>query len=152
MPETYDSTKDTKAHIEEVRNKIAVFVTKLLERSIAHDASKLEDPEKETFDRVTPELAGLTYGSEAYSEALEDMDVALKHHYAHNSHHPEHYEDGALGMDLVDIIEMFCDWKAATMRHDDGDFKKSIQINKDRFQFGEVLTAIFENTRQRLDW
>ena len=49
-------------------------------------------------------------------------------------------------MNLVDIIEMFCDWKAATMRHADGDIIKSIEINKKRFGYGSTIEAIFKNT------
>ena len=49
-------------------------------------------------------------------------------------------------MNLVDIIEMLCDWKAATMRHNDGDILKSIEFNKKRFQISDQLTQIFLNT------
>ena len=49
-------------------------------------------------------------------------------------------------MNLVDIIEMICDWKAATMRHADGDIKRSIEINKKRFGYGDELEAILLNT------
>jgi hypothetical protein len=41
------------------------------------------------------------------------MGEALKHHYANNRHHPEHFENGINGMNLLDVIEMVCDWKAA---------------------------------------
>jgi hypothetical protein len=41
---------------------------------------------------------------------------------------------------------MFCDWKAATMRHNDGDIRKSIEINKKRFKMSEDLAQIFRNT------
>jgi hypothetical protein len=35
------------------------------------------------------------------------MGDGLKHHYAHNRHHPEFFgEDGVDGMSLVDVIEM----------------------------------------------
>jgi Family of unknown function (DUF5662) len=49
-------------------------------------------------------------------------------------------------MDLLDVIEMFCDWKAATMRHDDGDISKSIEINKNRFNYSDDIEQIFKNT------
>jgi hypothetical protein len=55
------------------------------------------------------------------------MGDGLKHHYAHNRHHPEFFgEDGVDGMSLVDVIEMLADWKAATEHHDDGDLAKSL--------------------------
>ena len=147
----YDSREDTLEHIFKVRHNIAVILQKISERSYVHDASKLEDPEKSTFDKVTPRLKGLTYGSDEYKASLVTMQGALDHHYANNRHHPEHFEDGIKGMTLVDLIEMFCDWCAATERHADGDIFKSIKINKERFQYGDVLEAIFKNTASRLD-
>lgn len=49
-------------------------------------------------------------------------------------------------MNLLDIIEMFCDWKAATMRHNDGNLEKSIQHNSARFNLSPELTQIFINS------
>lgn len=49
-------------------------------------------------------------------------------------------------MNLFDIVEMFCDWYAATMRHNDGDIMKSISINQKRFKYSDDLKAIMENT------
>ena len=80
------------------------------------------------------------------------MKVALDHHYANNSHHPEHYENGVNGFDLFDLVEMLFDWKAATERHADGDIRKSIGINKERFGISEQLCYIFRNTADRMGW
>jgi hypothetical protein len=49
-------------------------------------------------------------------------------------------------MDLIDLVEMFCDWKAATLRHKDGDINKSIEINSQRFKMSDQLKKIFINT------
>jgi len=49
-------------------------------------------------------------------------------------------------MNLIDIIEMLCDWKAATKRHNDGDIKKSIEINQKRFGYSDELKSILLNT------
>jgi hypothetical protein len=65
------------------------------------------------FDTFTPKLKELIFGSDEYKAALVDMGEALKHHYANNRHHPEHYENGINGMTLIDVIEMVCDWMAA---------------------------------------
>jgi hypothetical protein len=148
----YDSTNDTFDHIAKVRRKLDEFRDALGERARLHDRSKLESPEKEVFDAVTPKLKALTYGSDEYKAALAEMGDALKHHYAHNSHHPEHYENGVDGMDLLDLIELFCDWKAASERLADGDFGKSLAINKERFGLSDQLASVFENTRVRQGW
>jgi len=122
----------------------------LNQRSEDHDQSKLVSPEKEVFDKFTPKLATSTYGSEEYKGFLAAMKPALDHHYAKNSHHPEHYENGIQGMSLLDLIEMLCDWKAATMRHNDGDLAKSIEINQKRFGYSEELKGILINTAKEM--
>lgn len=148
----YDSREDTLAHIERVRELIGLFISKMIVRSHAHDKSKLQEPEKSGFDFYTPRLKGCTYGSTEYKNFLAGLGESLKHHYANNSHHPEHYMDGIAGMSLLDVVEMFCDWKAATERHADGSLDKSIGINKERFKYDDMIESIFQNTRRELGW
>lgn len=142
----YDSTIDTLKHIKRVNEMLIHAATELLGRATEHDDSKLKSPEKELFDEFTPKLKNTTYGSDEYKEHLRGLKVALDHHYAENSHHPEHFENGIDGMDLFDLVEMFFDWKAASERHADGDIDKSIEINKERFQMSDQLVNIFKNT------
>jgi hypothetical protein len=144
--EGYSSVPETTGHIGVVIENMAAICERLVKRGVAHDASKLEEPEVGYFDEFTPKLAGLTYGSEEYKRCLEALKPALNHHYAVNRHHPEHFENGIRGMNLVDIVEMFCDWYAASQRHDNGDIMKSIAINQKRFHYSDDLKAIFENT------
>lgn len=148
----YDSTADTLKHIKRVSELLAAAATELLKRAAIHDESKLSSPEKELFDEFTPMLPSLEYGSEAYNEALSKLNVALKHHYENNSHHPEHYTNGINDFDLFDLVEMFFDWKAASERHNTGDFRKSLKINKDRFRISNQLFFILENTAKRLNF
>lgn len=146
MTDKYDSRQDTVKHIIEVVRRINLCIDDLIRRSSAHDRSKLEDPEKSIFDEMTPLLKGSTYGSDEYKEMLARMKPALDHHYANNSHHPEHYPNGIRGMSLLDLVEMICDWKAATLRHADGDIRKSIEINQSRFGYSDELKQIFLNS------
>lgn len=148
----YDSTLDTLNHIGQVRVRLLSAAVDLIKRAEDHDQSKLGSPEKEVFDRCTPRLRALTYGSEEYKACLADMKTALDHHYAHNSHHPEYYPNGIEGMDLLDLVEMLTDWKAATLRHADGDLRKSIEINQQRFRYTDELKQILINTAERLGY
>lgn len=150
--EPYDSTYETEQHIGNVRRRLSRIRRELLHRGLDHDASKLQPPEKEVFDAVTPKLAALTYGSDEYKAVLGEMGEALAHHYAHNSHHPEHYPDGVAGMDLLDLMEMFCDWAAASERHANGDFAQSLELSIVRFDISPQLAAILRNTQQHLKW
>ena len=141
-----DSRPATYEHIQTVQNLLNKVVVDLIDRGEKHDQSKLVDPEKIYFDEYTPRLKGMTYGSDEYKQCLTEMKPALDHHYIHNSHHPEYYSDGIRGMSLSDLIEMLCDWRAATLRHADGDIMKSIEINQKRFGYSDELKQILLNS------
>lgn len=143
---SYDSVVMTLKHKERIKNLLHEIIKELLKRADKHDNSKLVTPEKKIFDEFTPKLKDSTYGSEEYNSFLNQMKEGLKHHYENNSHHPEHYENGIDGMNLIDIIEMFCDWKAASERHENGSIERSIKLNKNRFQVSEQLCNIFTNS------
>lgn len=148
---------ETRKHQQEVAKLLMLFSKMLLERAIVHDASKLKSPERDIFIEFTPKLRGSTYGSEEYNTFLTQMKPALDHHYANNKHHPEYNDINGFtfqtgnncainAMDLVDIVEMLCDWLAATKRHADGNIGKSIDINEKRFGINEQLSQLFRNT------
>lgn len=142
---------ETIKHIETVRKYIKIMTDMLTVRGVKHDASKLESPELEIFTEVTPKLASLTYGSKEYEESLKEIQPALEHHYASNRHHPEHFPNGIDDMTLVDIVELFCDWKAASLRQHDGNLLKSVELNAERFGYSEQLKKIFINTAKLID-
>jgi len=148
---TYDSEKDTREHIRHVDHFMKEIFFKLLDRKEKHDASKLEQPEKETYDTLVPRLKLLKYGSPEYEALLKEMKPALAHHFANNRHHPEHFENGIDDMTLVDVVEMFCDWMAASIRSDTG-FSKGLEVNKKRFNMSDQLYRIFANTAKELGW
>jgi hypothetical protein len=135
----------------QVTKYINIIVQELINRAEQHDLLKLEDPEKELFDEFTPKLSELTYGSPEYQKCLEGLKPALDHHYARSRHHPEHFnKEGISAMDLVDLVEMLCDWKAASLRQNGGNILTSIEGNAARFGYGEELSKIFTNTVHRL--
>ena len=91
-------------------------------------------------------MAKCTYGSEEYKSYLNGLKPALDRHYFNNRHHPEHFDNGIQGMNLIDILEMICDWKASSERHENGDIYKSIEINQKRFGYSDDLKSILKNT------
>ncbi len=141
-----DVEKETHKHIHQVAFFIDRVCLILKDRALQHDQTKLNPPELEIFQIYTEKLKGTTYGSDEYKQYLEEMKPALDHHYGCNRHHPEHFDGGIKEMNLFDIMEMFCDWFAATQRHADGDIMKSIEINKRRFGYGSLLESILVNT------
>jgi hypothetical protein len=150
---TKDKTKEqlktileTSNHIEIVRQLLRICTNQLTERGVVHDATKNQDPELSVFTEYTPKLEGSTYGSEEYEEFRAEMRPALEHHYRTCRHHPEHFRNGVEDMNLLDLLEMVCDWKASSLRHHDGNILKSIEINTKRFGISKQLARIMKNT------
>jgi hypothetical protein len=141
----------TQKHIRLVGKLLHMVAVELLRRADAHDQSKLERPEVELFTEFTTKLATCTYGSPEYEAFRRAMGPALAHHYANNDHHPEHFKDGIDDMNLVQLVEMFCDWKASSTRHNDGNIRKSIEVNANRFGMSPQLVRILENTAAMFD-
>lgn len=142
---------ETQKHIEKVRKYIRFFTDKLTTRGVNHDASKLESPEVEIFAEHTDCLKDLIYDSEEYKEHLAVMKPALDHHYATYRHHPEHFQNGIDDMNLIDLVEMFADWKASSERQKDGNLLLSIEKNAKRFNISAQLKQILINTAKTLD-
>jgi hypothetical protein len=148
----YDSRPETREHIAQVQELLEEAIGDLRYRLAMHDLSKLEEPELATFNEYTPKLADSTYGSDEYKTFLVGMGEGLKHHYAVNDHHPEHFENGMRDMDLIQVLEMLADWKAATLRHKNGSLRRSIEQNAERFDYGPEVRLLLFNTANRLGW
>jgi len=142
------SRKDTQEHRAWVAKYIMIIVTDLIERARLHDVSKTEEPELSIFAEWGPKLKEMEYGSVAYTAALKEMGVALQHHYEVNRHHPEHFAANVRGMNIVDFVEMICDWKAASLRMKNGDFQQSLDKNSHRFLLNPGVIALVMNTAQ----
>jgi len=143
MLEYFEATRE---HVARVQHFMVEFAEGLIARALIHDESKYDPEEANDFARVLPELRGLTYGSDEYKAKLGEIKPAIDRHYQHNSHHPEHHENGIEGMDLLDFVEMFCDWRAATERHENGDMNNSIAINAHRWKMCRQTISLLQNT------
>ena len=151
-PEKIATTKaETMRHILTVRSLMIGCVQELLIRANLHDESKLSPPEDAAFAVLTPKLAEVEYGSKEYKACLHEIKPAIEHHYQHNSHHPQHHEDGVNGMDLFNLLEMLVDWKAAGFRQVGSSMEKSLEINAKRFNMPKALVRLLENTLHWID-
>lgn len=146
MTTNNSSVDNTWKHKQQVAKLMYKLIKRLMVKAISHDDSKLEDPEVEIFKAYETKLNGTTYGSDEYKQYLKEMKPALDHHYSVNRHHPEHFPGGIMDMNLIDILEMVCDWKASTMRHNDGNILTSIDKNQERFKYSDELSQIMKNT------
>lgn len=148
--EPYDSTADTQAHIELVASHLYKVADILEARASAHDASKLVEPEKSGFDIIRPRLDRDDIDSDEYRATLAEFETTLRHHYDANSHHPEHYPNGIAGMTLWDLVEMACDWAAASQRKPGG--KVNLDWAVKRFGIDPQLASILANTVREMGW
>jgi hypothetical protein len=148
----YDSRPATWEHIHQVQALLWHFIGQLQLRAHAHDQSKLNEPERSVFNEYTPKLRDSTYGSDEYKGYLAGMGRGLQHHYQVNDHHPEHFTFGIHDMNLLQLVEMLADWKAATMRHADGDLGRSIKQNVERFSYGLEIENLLTSTARDLGW
>lgn len=142
--------RETLLHIKAVNVNTTLFAMKLLERGLVHDDTKMESPEREIFAENVDRLSKVEYGSTEYKKMLEEVRPAIDHHYAKNRHHPECHANGVNDMTLIDLCEMLADWKAATARNKNGNIRKSIEINAEKFNMSPQLRKIFENTAREL--
>lgn len=147
-----DVMRATVDHCRRVGELMLEMSHRLNERAVHHDRSKFEPDEFETFARETPCLKDLTYNSPEYKAAIGRLGPALEHHYARNRHHPECFKNGILGMNLLDLLEMLADWKAAGERHANGDLQESLRKNRDRFDIPPALANALAQTAWDLGW
>lgn len=137
-------------HVRLVAEYLSRAQRDLSERAIRHDASKFIEPEFSAYARNQPRFDNAEYGSPEYIAAARAIKPAIKHHYQMNSHHPEHYSDGILGMSLFDVVEMLCDWMAACQRSK-GEVHLRLDMLVERFGISEQLLAVIWNTVRLID-
>jgi hypothetical protein len=143
----------TRKHMQRVSELLGDAAIELIKRGRAHDLSKLEPVELEPLQRMQDLIDAegqAPYGSDEYRRRTALLGPMIEHHYANNSHHPEHYADGIAGMDLIDVLEMVLDWKAASERGEESQINISASV--ERFGISEQLAQIIRNTADRAGW
>ena len=140
-----DCTETILKHKQLVKENLIILVHLLKDRAEHHDDSKLGPIEKPIFDQYSENLKQVEYGSEEYKNNLQQMQVALDHHYNNNSHHPEYFVNGISGMNIVDLMELVVDWYISA-KSNHGDIHNSIEKNQERFHYSDDLKSIFHNS------
>jgi hypothetical protein len=137
---------ETYKHIKRVGHYLHTFSKELIDRAEHHDDSKLEEPELSGFAENTEKLAKVEYGSEEYRNMLAELKPTIEHHYSKNRHHTEFWPNGINDMNLIDLLEMLSDWRAAGERNFNGNIRKSIEVNVEKYGISPQLRKIIENT------
>lgn len=148
-----DSTATTLKHIRRVNELLIDEAQDLLSRAKVHDESKFSDIEKSRLDRMEAliEREGqAAFGTEEYKRRTDMLGPMVEHHRRNNDHHPEFHPDGVKGMDLVQLLEMFCDWKAASERGEESAMNLTFACEK--YGVSDQLKSIFIMTANRRGW
>lgn len=140
-------------HISNVTKHLGAIAHDLKIRGVKHDGSKFDKDEFPHLVQMEIELdrdGELEFDSPEFMERMEKLQPMRVAHYKKNRHHPEHFERGVNDMNLLDIVEMLCDWKDASERHG----HDAIQLTKcfERFNISDQLGSIIENTCQDRGW
>jgi hypothetical protein len=136
-------------HKRRVAGYMQLTANELFRRACEHDSSKFGPSEFEAYEQAFPAFQKYAYGSREYEAEVRKIKPAVQHHYAANDHHPEFFANGIADMNLIQLLEMVCDWIAASERSHGGT-DKSLKINKQRFGISDQLHRVIENTVEDL--
>lgn len=139
----------TVRHIRTIQAYMTLIGREWAERTRRHDESKFDTIELEGYVGIAEATKGLTAGSQEYLDALEPYRKVIKRHYLLNDHHPEHFDSGVNGMNLIQILEMVCDWIAASTDREMHPMQ-SIDAQCERFNIDAQLKKIIINTMNQL--
>lgn len=147
MEGKYNSAPDTYKHKDNVMAVMMLLtIPELYDRAEHHDDSKLQKPEKEVYDTFIPKLRTAKYGTPEYENIRKEMNKNGGTHHTHvNRHHPEYFKNGVAGMNMLDFVEMVCDWFAASLRSDTG-FMEGLDRNIQKYNIPPMMRSIIENT------
>jgi len=152
MENTFEVLTDTIIHVSEVQENLQWMIHDLTMRSIVHDRSKFQDPEFSVFCSTRPEFKKANYGTPEYAAVCQKAKEGVEHHYRHNRHHTAYHENGVKDMNLLDVLEMLADWKAASRRSPDLTFADSLNTAFKKYEIGPELQNLILNTINWLHW
>jgi hypothetical protein len=152
MKNEMDVLCDTILHVAEVKEGLEQFRTELTKRGLLHDMTKFQEPEFSAFVMTRPRFKKVNYGTSEYQKICDEVKPALDHHYANNRHHTAYHKNGINDMNLIDILEMIADWKAAERRSPDKSLKDTLEFAFKKYGIEEQLGTIIQNTLKNLNW
>lgn len=149
-------------HVTELRSALLRVQQDLEARAVRHDVSKFSPEEFPGFARINSTARKHPYGSEEYRAAIRAEKDTVDRHQRGNSHHPEYHEarvredlrrttsespgpglkwvvpveiEGVDVMPWLDVIEMVCDWWAATQTYGTTPWKEVLEKQKARWNW-----------------
>jgi len=114
----------------------------LVERINNHDNTKLEEPELTKINLFYMDYLKSEVGSPNYHKLY---NLVEKNHKEKNPHHPEFYENQALDMNLIDLLEMLIDLRSHSLEDEIRFFGILVKF-RDKYQINETLFNLLRNT------
>jgi len=151
MNTEFEVLTDLLMHISEVKENLASIKNDLEKRGVAHDRSKLEAIEFDAFVKTRPKFKTVNFGTKEYQKCTDEIKPAIDHHYAVNRHHTAYHFNGFDDMNLLDILEMLADWKAASRRNTGLSFADSLPKAYEKYSIPENMQRHIESTLTYLE-
>lgn len=148
MSQREETEKYIRGHIRRVNRWLVHFSKAIFDRGQKHDASKLQSPEIEGWTQMDTEER-YPYGSPEYEEKKARYKWLFHEHYSKNRHHPEYFEihqNKSLEMDLLDYIELLCDWLGYRDSINYTDASELIAQQCKRYGFSQEIYDLLLNT------
>ena len=89
------------------------------------------------------------YGSPEYEEKKARYKWLFDEHYSHNRHHPEYFQihnNKSLEMDLLDLLELLCDWLGYRDSINYTDASELVSQQCKRYGFSDEIYDLLINT------
>ena len=152
MDNRLDLLCDTILHINEVQEAIEEISSEIKKRGLLHDLTKFQPCEFDAFASTRERFKKANYGTSEYQALCEEVKPAIDHHYVNNRHHTGYHKNGINDMNLIDIIEMVADWKAASRRSPDKTLEDTLHYAFAKNKIQDQLAKIITNTLKDLNW
>ena len=136
----------TLKHKELIAKYMAKFSAEVTFRAAIHDDSKFRRDEFEAYAECADEFDQHPFNSQEERALREKLYPAMSLHKQRNRHHPEHFENGMTGMNLIDLLEMLCDWKSASERTPGDSIRTALPILKEKYNISPQLMNVLTNT------
>lgn len=133
------------SHKRAVQRWMQKFGIILLKRGEEHDNSKLEEPEFSGWCKMDEEPR-YPYGSYEYNEKIKRFHPLFVEHWKKNRHHPEYFNYNFEDMDLIDMVEMLCDWLSYRDCITYSEASKLVSTQCDRYNFSDDVKELILNT------
>ena len=137
-------------HQQKVGSVMQKVICELMDRALKHDDSKfatqqLRDNLVTLPDKWKLQQQGHGYHSPEQEEHRKRFAPEIHRHRSAHPHHPEHFGNNVNKMDLIDLMEMLCDWYVAAP-----DIDQSIRENSRDYKIDPHISQILKNTARKL--